>query len=72
MDQEIIHYPNVTPSSYSMKFWGLFGMEAHLPHTTQQNFVIGEFAKMNTIHWLRHLWQYINQYPLSPDDISTT
>ena len=25
MDQELIHSPNVTPSGYPMKFWGLFG-----------------------------------------------
>ena len=27
-----------------MKFQGLFGKVAHIPHTPQQNFVIGQFA----------------------------
>ena len=71
MDQGLIHNPNVTPSSYPTELWGLFGMVALIQHTMQQNFVIGWFAKMNTPHWLRHLSQYLNQYPLSPDDIST-
>ena len=49
-------------------------MVALITHTTQQHFVIGQFAKMDTSHWLRHrsILQYLNQYPLSPDHISTT
>ena len=32
-----------------------FGPEgvAHIMHTTQQTFVIGPFAKLDTFHWLR-------------------
>ena len=56
MDQGLIHNPNVTPSRHPMQFWGLFGMVALLPHTTQQTFVIGQFAKMINSHWSRHLW----------------
>ena len=29
--------PNVTSTSYQMKFWGLFAMVAHIANTTQQN-----------------------------------
>ena len=54
--QGLIHNPNLPPSSYPEKFWGLFGMVALIPQTTQQNFVIGQFAKMNTSHWSRCLW----------------
>ena len=39
-----------------MKFWGLFGMVALIPYTTEQNFVIGPFAKMDTSHRLRHIF----------------
>ena len=55
MDQELIHNPNFTPSSYLTKLWGLFGMVSLIPHTTQQNYVIGQFAKMNTSIWSRYL-----------------
>ena len=55
MDEGLIHNPHVTPSAYPMKFWDLFGMVALIPHTTQQSFVIGQFAKMDTSHWLRCL-----------------
>ena len=55
-----------------MKFSVLFGKVAHITHTTQQNFVIGQFAKMNIFHWSRHPWQYLNQYLLAPNKISTT
>ena len=51
MAQEWIHNPSVTPSSYPIKFWGLFGEVSHITHMTQQNFVIGQFAKMNIVHW---------------------
>ena len=72
MDQGLIHNPNLNPSGYPMIFWGLFGIVALIPHPTQQNFVIGQFAKMATSHWSRHILQYLNQYPLSSDEISTT
>ena len=55
MDQGWDHNPNVTLSGYPIKFWGLFGMVDHIMHTTQQNFVVGPFAKMNTFHWSRHI-----------------
>ena len=50
-----------------MKFWGLFGMVAPVMPTTHQNFMIGPFTKLDTLHIL----QYLKQCPLSPDDIST-
>ena len=71
MDQGLIHNPNETPSSYPTKFWGLFGMVTLTPHTTQQIF-IGQFAKMDACHWLKCTLQYLKQYPLSPEEISTT
>ena len=37
-DQGWVHNPNVTCSSYPIKFWGLFGMVAPIAHTTHQNF----------------------------------
>ena len=48
MDQQLIHNPNVTPSGYPMKFWGLFGEVSHIAYITQQTFVIGHFAIMNS------------------------
>ena len=47
----------------------LFGKVAHI---AQENLVIGQFAKMNSFHWLRHPWQYLNQFTLSPNEITTT
>ena len=55
MDQGWVPNPNVAPCSYPTKLWGLFGMVAPTMPTTQQNFVIGPFAKMETSHWLRHI-----------------
>ena len=43
-DQGRVHKTNETPSGYPMKFWGLFGKEAPILHTRQQNFLIGPFA----------------------------
>ena len=71
MGQGWVHNSNVTPSSDPTKVWGLFGMVVHIAHNTQQNFLIGSFAKSDSFHWLRQILQYLNQYPLSPDDIST-
>ena len=48
MDQEGAPNPNVSPSSYPTKYWGLFGEVAH---TAQQNFVIGQFANTESFHW---------------------
>ena len=45
MVQGWVYNPNVTPSGYPIKFWGVFGMVAPIAHTTQQNFLIGSFAK---------------------------
>ena len=56
MDQGLIHNPNVSPTSYAMKLWGLFDKVAHIAHITQQNFVIGQFAKMQFFHWSRCPW----------------
>ena len=72
MDKGWVHHPNVTPSRYPMKFWGLFGMVAPIAHTTQKHFLIGPFAKPDSFHWSRHILCYLNLYPFSPDDISTT
>ena len=59
MDQEGTHDPNVTLRGYPKKFWGLFGEVAHI---AQENCVIGQFVKMNSCHWSRHPWQYLNQF----------
>ena len=56
MDQLLFHNPNLTPSRYPMKLWGLFGKVAHIAHITKQNFVIGQFANMNSFHCTRHPW----------------
>ena len=69
MGQGWVHNPNLTPSSYPMKFWSLFGMVMPIAHTTQQ-YVISDwvqFAKSDGFHWSRHNLQYLNQYPISPD-----
>ena len=71
MYQGLIHNPNLAPIGYPMKIWGSFGKVACILSTAQQNFLIGQYAKMNMSHWLRHPWQYLNQDPLSPDNIST-
>ena len=75
MDQELIIHPNVTPSRYPTKFWGLFGGVAHIPHTTQHNtnFLIGQFAKSDGFHWSRHILQHLKSiYLTSPDKLSST
>ena len=51
MDQGGTHNPNLTLRGYPMKFGALFGKVAHI---AQGNFVIGQFAKMNSFHWSRH------------------
>ena len=56
MEQGLIFNLNGSPSGSQMKFCGLFGKVAHIPHTTQQDFVIGQFSKINTSHWLGHPW----------------
>ena len=55
MDQGWAHNPNITPTSYPMKFRALFSMVTVIVHTTQQNFLIGPFAKSDSFHWLRHI-----------------
>ena len=50
MYQGWIHNPNITTSGYQTKFWGSFGEIAHIAHIIQQNFVIGQVAKMEFIH----------------------
>ena len=37
MDKGQTNKPNVTSSSYQMKFWGLLAMVAHIANTAQQN-----------------------------------
>ena len=46
-------------------------MVAPVAHITQQTFMIGQFAIMEFYRWLRHPWQYLNQYPPSPNETST-
>ena len=72
MDQGWTNNPNVASSRYPTNFWGLLGLVAPIVHTTQQNFLIGSFAKSDSFHWLRHCCQYLNQYPLSPNEIFPT
>ena len=55
-----------------MKIRGLLGRVATIAHTTEQTFLIGTFAKLKIIHWLRHCHQYLNQYVLPLNQISTT
>ena len=47
MDQGGTHSPNVTLRGYAKKFWGLF---SKVPHIAQENFVIVQFAKMNSFY----------------------
>ena len=54
---------NVTPSGKPTKLWGFVGMVVPTAHTTQQNFVIGQFQTENKSDWSRHILQYLNQYP---------
>ena len=37
-DQGWVHNPNATPSSYTTKFWGLFGMVAPIGHMMHKSF----------------------------------
>ena len=46
-------------------------MAVPIPHTTQQNFVIAQIAKMDTSRWSSN-FVYLNQYPLPPKYDSTT
>ena len=63
---------NVTPSSYPMNFWGLLSRVAAIAHTTEQNSLIGSsFAKLKIFHWLRCCHQYLNQYVLPLNQISS-
>ena len=59
MDQGLICNINVTQRGYSKKFCSSFGRIAHI---TQQTFLIGQIAKMDASHWLRHKLQYLNQF----------
>ena len=52
-----------------MTFWGLLGEVAHI---AQEPFLIGQFAEMNSFHWLKCPWQYLNQFELSQTQITTT
>ena len=61
--------PNVTPSGYPIKFWGLLGKVAPIVYTKQQIFLIGSCQTENKSFWLRHFCQYLNQHPLSPNKI---
>ena len=54
-----------------MKIYGLVGMVAPTAHSTQQNFVIGQFQTRNESHWLRCFHQYLNQYLPSPNEPQT-
>ena len=45
-----------------------FGKVAHI---AQENVVIGLAAKTASFHWSRHPWQYLNQFQLPPNKIST-
>ena len=69
MDQGQTNNPNLTHSSYQMKFWHLFGMVAPIAHITQKSFLIGPFAKSDTFHWSRCFCQYLDQYLPSPNEI---
>ena len=42
--------PNVTPSCYPMKFWGLLAMVAPIAHKTQINSLIGSSSKIELFH----------------------
>ena len=55
---------NVTPGSYPMKFWHLFGMVAPIVHITQQNSLIDTFAK------IRH-FSFVETFLLISHPIST-
>ena len=46
MDEGQTNNPNVTPSSYQIKFWGLLAMVAPIAHITQQNPLIGSSSKI--------------------------
>ena len=43
MDKGQTNNPNVSPSGYPMKFWGLLAIVALITHIMQQNFLIGSF-----------------------------
>ena len=55
MDQGWVHNPNVTPIITQQNSELCLALVAAVMHTTQQNFLIGLFAKMDTFHWLRHI-----------------
>ena len=71
MGQRWVQNPNLTLSSYPMKFRGLLGMVVPLAHHTAK-FSDGSFAKSDSFHWSRCILWYLNQYPISHDNISTT
>ena len=62
---------NVTPSSYPMNVWGLLSRVAAIAHTTEQNFLIGSFAKLKIFHLLRCCHQYLTQHVLPLNQISS-
>ena len=72
MDQGWVHNPNVTPSSYPMKFCLLFCMVAFVEYIPQKHFLIGLFAKSDTFS-LAETYSLISQpISISPNNIPTT
>ena len=65
MDKGQTNNPNLTPSSYPTKFWGLLAMVAPTAHITQQNFLIGSSSKIEGFHWSRQCHQYLGPYTIS-------
>ena len=60
MDEGCTKNPNITPSKYPMKLWGLLAMVAPTAHITQQIFLIGSFPKIDflmvkTITFSQHM-----------------
>ena len=51
MEEGQTNNPNLTPSSYAIKFWGLLAMVAPTAYITQQNSLIGLSSKIEHFHW---------------------
>ena len=71
-DKRQTNKPNVSPSCYQMKFWGLLAMVAPTAHITQQNSLIGSSSKIKPFHWLQCSHQYLSAYMISPNKSFTT
>ena len=41
---------------------GTPNLNSEVAHIAQENFMIGQFAKMNLFHWSRCPWQYLNHF----------